>query len=52
MEYVTVQDKAKEWQVSERQVQYYCRQEKIKGVLSKAVYGCYFDSENHQLLPL
>jgi DNA (cytosine-5)-methyltransferase 1 len=36
MEYVTVQDKANEWKVSERQVQYYCRQEKIEGAFKQS----------------
>jgi DNA (cytosine-5)-methyltransferase 1 len=33
---VTVQDKANEWKVSERQVQYYCRQEKIEGAFKQS----------------
>ncbi len=36
MEYVSVQDKAKEWQISERQVQYYCRQLKIEGAIKQS----------------
>lgn len=36
MEYVTVKEKAIEWQVSERQVQYYCRQLQIEGVIKKS----------------
>jgi len=51
MEYVTVQDKAKEWQVSERQVQYYCRQEKIKGAFKQSgVWLLPFDSEKPSAL--
>lgn len=46
MEYVTVQDKAKEWQVSERQVQYYCRQEKIEGAFKQSgVWLLPYDSQ-------
>ena len=36
MEYVSVKEKAKEWRVSERQVQYYCRQLQIDGVVKKS----------------
>lgn len=36
MEYVSIQEKAKEWQVSERQVQYYCRQLKIEGAYKQS----------------
>jgi len=36
MEYASVQDKANEWNVSERQVQYYCRQLKIEGAIKKS----------------
>lgn len=36
MEYVSVKEKAKEWKVSERQVQYYCRQLQIDGVVKQS----------------
>lgn len=36
MNYVSVQEKAEEWQVSERQVQYYCQQLKIEGAFKKS----------------
>lgn len=36
MEYVSVKEKAKEWQVSERQVQYYCRQLRIEGAIKQS----------------
>ncbi|MGI6545541.1 MAG: DNA cytosine methyltransferase [Fastidiosipilaceae bacterium] len=36
MEYVSVKEKAKEWKISERQVQYYCRQLQIDGVVKKS----------------
>ena len=36
MKYVSIQEKAKEWQISERQVQYYCRQMKIEGALKQS----------------
>lgn len=36
MEYVSVKEKAKEWNVSERQVQYYCRQLRIDGAIKQS----------------
>ncbi len=36
MEYVSVKEKAKEWKVSERQVQYYCRQLRIEGAIKQS----------------
>lgn len=36
MQYVTVKEKADEWKLSERQVQYYCRQLRIEGVIKKS----------------
>jgi len=36
MEYVSVKEKAKEWKVSERQVQYYCRQLRIEGAVKQS----------------
>lgn len=36
MEYVSVKEKAKEWKVSERQVQYYCRQLRIDGAIKQS----------------
>lgn len=36
MNYVSIKEKAKEWQVSERQVQYYCRQLRIEGAFKQS----------------
>lgn len=36
MEYVSVQTKANEWKISERQVQYYCQQMKIPGAIKQS----------------
>lgn len=36
MEYSTVKEKASEWKVSERQVQYYCRQLQIEGAIKQS----------------
>ncbi len=36
MQYVTVKEKASEWKLSERQVQYYCRHRRIEGVMKKS----------------
>lgn len=36
LEYVSVKEKAEEWKVSERQVQYYCRQLQIDGVVKQS----------------
>lgn len=36
MEYKTVKEKASEWKVSERQVQYYCRQLQIEGAIKQS----------------
>lgn len=35
MEYMTVKEKANEWGISERQVQYYCRQMQLDGVIKQ-----------------
>ncbi len=36
LEYVSVKEKANEWKISERQVQYYCRQLQIDGAIKKS----------------
>lgn len=36
MEYVSVKEKAEEWSLTERQIQYYCKQLKIEGAIKKS----------------
>lgn len=50
MEYVSVKEKAKEWKVSERQVQYYCRQLRIDGAIKQSgVWLVPLEAENPSL---
>ncbi len=36
MKYVSVKEKAEEWGLTERQIQYYCKQSKIEGAIKKS----------------